>query len=787
MSTPFFSLSAIARKSLADVTRRKGRTILVVLGIMIGVFGLTSINVASSAVNATFDFFISHNTAPKIVFSVQQADQSLVSTLETIPNVKTVQIDTTYATRWHIQAVPGHAPLTITGFNDFQAIKLNTFQLTSGRFPTENKEIVMEGSDRSLQNIALGDTITVDSPSGTKQVRIVGLSRTEGVNVAQSGTAVGYMGASALSQLSGQPIGNTIGVQVYNKNQANQTAKALSDELHAQSITVYGSTVAPEPDPSQVTGLLTIMLALSLIALLLTAFLIINTISTLMVEQTKIIGTMKAIGGSRWAIIRGYLLSTLIYGLIGTALGLALGVLAGYGLASSIASLVATDLVGFQVTPSIVLISIAVGLGIPLLAALLPLFGGTRISVHDAMMSYGTANGHTRVSRRHSGRGFTRIAQSTRLAFRSIFRRRVQAILTLLALTLSGTAFLAIQTTSYSFDQLLGTLFQTYNFDAEVGLARPQPYNQIQTLVSGVPNVGRVERVGQGIFTTKSGSLTLTGVETDTQLYRYKLTGGRWFQPNDTNVLVLSESAAGKSNLKVGDSLTFASAISTAHWKIIGTVDDKNNAGAGLLGVGLTPVNSFNSFVGLPATLVQSFEIQGIDRSAGAVDRMARQVDDNLSSKGLSPTVTTAPQIIARNQSVFLIINVLLYSVAGIVALIGILGLFNTLTTSVLERRREIGILRSLGASGRWVASIFWLEGISLATIAWVLAILLGIPAAYGFVTLIQAVFFPIPFSFDPKGFIVMLLLILVIATLASIGPTLRASRSRIVDILRYE
>jgi putative ABC transport system permease protein len=222
-------------------------------------------------------------------------------------------------------------------------------------------------------------------------------------------------------------------------------------------------------------------------------------------------------------------------------------------------------------------------------------------------------------------------------------------------------------------------------------------------------------------------------------------------------------------------------------WTIIGEIHDLNAASAGFVGVMVTTVDNLNSFNGLPANLAQNFYIQAVDRSPKAVEQMSSQIDDILSHAGLTPGVTTAQQIKNINLSTLQIVYVLLYAVAAIVALVGILGLFNTLTTSVLERRREIGILRSMGATGQRVASVFWLEGVSLGVIAWFVGLLLGIPAAYGFVALISATFVPTPFAFDPRTLGVMLIFILVIATLASFGPVMRAARVRIVDTLRYE
>ena len=149
--------------------------------------------------------------------------------------------------------------------------------------------------------------------------------------------------------------------------------------------------------------------------------------------------------------------------------------------------------------------------------------------------------------------------------------------------------------------------------------------------------------------------------------------------------------------------------------------------------------------------------------------------------------MTTNAQNIKRNQNQFQVLYLLLYAVATIVALVGILGLFNTLTTSVLERRREIGVLRSLGATGWRVAAVFWIEGLALAGIAWALAVVLGLPAAYGFIGLIAAVLINVGFAFNPLNLLPMLIFTFVIATLASVMPANSAARLRVAETLRYE
>lgn len=778
--------SALLRKAIADVTRRKGRTILVVLGIMISVFGLTTINLANDALASAFARTQSQASAPDIVISVNGVDPSLAADLEAVANVKTVQIDSVYNTRWLIKATPGHAIIKIVGYQNFQTVKINQFHLIDGRLSGPG-EIIMEAGSKGLQSFSTGGTLLLETPHGPVQLRISGQSRTPGLpSAAITGTAQAYMRADVLDQLTGMSQANDIEVQVQNAQQRNQTAKALVAVLQQHQVSVLGTNVidhSSDLGATAVNALLSIMRVLSLIALLLTSFLILNTITTLIAEQTRIIGTMKALGGTSGTVIRGYLLTVGIYSLSGTLLGIVLGIWGADQLTATVSDLMVLERGPFQLSPVILLISVLIGLGIPFLAAYLPLWQGTHVTVHEAMSGYGTSAGGSRGA---LAPRLTWVPQTLWLSLRTIFRKRGRAIRTLLALTLSATAFLSIQTTTYAFNTGVDQLTSAYNFDASVGI-NPQPYEKVRTQLLNLPNVATVERWQSQLMQTPKGNVVLTGFESNTQLYIHHMLTGRWLNNTDEHALVITDILAQRAHLKVGDTLNITSAVATTTWHVIGTLHDINDSSGGLLGEAITTIDQFNSFTGFPNQLGYQLIVGAHDRSPDAVDRLANQIDKTLSLAGMAPAVTTIQQMVNQSRSQFQLIDVLFYVVAAIIALVGILGLFNTLTSSILERRREIGVLRAIGAT-RWrISTIAWFEGSVLSLLAWVVAALLGIPCAYGFVQLVGAVLLPIPFAFSPVAMIMMLIFVMILATLASIGPAMGAVRMRIAETLRYE
>ena len=780
-------LGALTHKSLADILRRPVRSLLVILGIVVGVAGLTAINFADNMVSSALNYTADVTRAANITIYAKQIDPALLTKLAAVPNVTAAQLATSYATRWQIAQTPGHANLSITAYADLSHVTLNPFQITQGRLPGVG-EIVMDTSDSTFQPIAVGDTVTVDSSHGPTVLRVVGLSRTLGaVSVGFTGSARGYMSAAGFDQLTGLTGPNIAQAQVRDVKQIDQTTGVLYNTLTQNHVVVQGYSTDDSPlGMGPLSGLFTIMRVLAVIALLLTAFLIINTVSTLVAEQIKIIGTMKAMGGTRGKIMRSYLLSVLCYGVVGTVLGVALGIVGGYQFAQFLANIIILDLGPFQFAPWILLVSVLIGVGIPLLAALVPLWTGTAITVRDAMAAYGISNTGKRARLDALAARLTWIPQTTWLGLRGIFRKRGRTALTLVALTLSGAAFLAIQTTTYSVSQTQAQITSLYPWDIRLSVSQPQPIATMTSTLLAMPNVAAVEDHNYDGVRTPWGIIMVEGFHPNTQMYHHVMTAGRWFAGDETSAIVISDLVASKTHLHVGDTLPLSLPTGTKVWTIIGIAHDPSG-GLGVVGTTFVTTDALNTFNQQPTGEAGLFLIRAQNHATAAVNALATTLDSQLSAAGLAPSIVTAQQNVQRSQSQFQILYVLLYAVAAIVAIVGMLSLANTLTTSVLERRREIGILRSMGATSWRVSSVFWVEGLAMACIAWVIATIIGIPGAIGFLALISNVLLPIDFAFNPMMLLSMLVLIIVITTIASLGPALSASRARIATILRYE
>ena len=807
-------MGASLRKSFADVTRRKGRTLLVVLGIFIGVFGLTAINTAEGSLFSALTFGLSGQaTQPDVVLDVDHLDPALLPALQSVTDVKTVQYQTVFSTQWRVSQAPGHIPIQITSYPDLQHVPLTPFQVTSGRYPSTG-EIVMEYGDLGLQHFNIGDMVTVDTLHGTAHLRVVGLARTPGQNPASSGTGDGYMSDAGLQQIttgiSTRPTPNIetnlslnpeVAVKVLNHTLA--VAMALRQVLLAHGIGVYGLiTFGYTPPPTNaIAGVFLLLRILAIIAVVISGFLILNTVTSLVAEQTAIIGTMKAAGGSRGAIMWGYLVSVGIYSLLATLPALVLGLLGGYELGSWIATTVPIDIGPFVLQGWTVIVSLAVGFGVPLVSALLPLWNGTHISVRDALAAYGVSAGSGNGLIAQLGRRMTWIPQTVWLGLRGVFRKRWRAALTLLTLTLAGASFLVVQTASSSIAHTVGSGNANVSAAIELDMNQPVSLAQLRSQLNAESNVQLVERYGPDqTVTTHWGQVQLMAFDPDTQIYHYHLTSGRWLANGDTDTALLSDEALATTGLHIGDTLTIGNQGNQAALHVVGTVKQSISDFGGI-GAIITSVATYNEFTGVPtgssgdASL--AFLVQAKDRSPSAVNHLTNDLDGLLNqgqpqnctqvcARGGATVTPLSAETTQRQQSWF-ILYALLYAVALIVGAVGALGLANALTASVLERRREIGMLRAMGASGWRIGQVFWSEGLALGSIAWLSGGVIGLPLAYLFVRAFSELVMPVDFVIDPVAFVAMLVAVVVIASLATITPALRAAQIRIADMLRYE
>lgn len=814
-------MNALTRKAVADVTRRVGRTILMVLGIMIGVMGLTAVNQANSQIAGTFLYNTNPTALPNIqmIADTSTLPASTLTAIEHVPAIEKIQLRTIYTAPWQFAGRSADHTMMIFAYPDLNAVQLWPFQITSGRAPDPG-EIVLDA--RNVQEgypAAVGETITVSTPDGRLvPLRVVGLSRTQGWAVPANGLGanpLGYMGPAGLMQLATAAGTNSARLEILLRTPdaaVVQTYQSLTHILQSAHIRVDPKSswrlVAGGVDTQlSVTGPLTVIQFLAVLSLVLVCALIFNAVTTLLAEQIQVIGTMKALGGTRRRIIGSYLLTVAIYSVIGTALGLEFGLFGGYQLATLLSSTVqltvgnsalALDAGPFQLSFPVLLTSILVGLLIPQLAALWPLWTGTKITVREAIAAYGIRLSHKQKQAQVWGSRLQWVPQLVWLGLRGLFRRPGRTTFTLVALTLSGAIFLAVQMGNASLGLAVTTESSPIsNPDVRIDISAGT--QQIVRAIRTLPNVQRVVPITFGDAILNGNRIFLTGVPADQ--YQPPLVAGRWLHPHEQGSIVLNEVAGQRLHLQVGDHIHLtllllndqSTETAQVDWTIVGLMHASNYVDGsvdtqGTLGEAFVTPETLNGTIHRTSDFTDRIVVHAYDHSPQALHQLQARITTLMIQLGqVNPQVRTIQQLDQGSSDPLPVVYSLFYVVAIVVAFVGLLSLALTLATSVLEHRLEIGVLRSVGATGWQVSAVFCIEALALAAIAGACSLVLGLLGGVLLVQALGAFLGQLDITISPLLTLNTLLFILVVAIVASVGPALVASRMSIRSILHYE
>jgi ABC-type lipoprotein release transport system permease subunit len=269
-------------------------------------------------------------------------------------------------------------------------------------------------------------------------------------------------------------------------------------------------------------------------------------------------------------------------------------------------------------------------------------------------------------------------------------------------------------------------------------------------------------------------------------LFGYELTDGRWYTPAEeraqARVAVLESAIARQAGAGVGDRVRLDTATGPESFRVVGLI--KNVQENGL--VVFVPLGTLETLLGTGGA-VNSFWVTTTSKDHDAIDATTTKLEDVLSSNGYEIgteiTYVGEEENVAANRMLSTTITVL----GLLIVAIGMVGLVSAITMSVLERTREIGILRCVGARARHVRRVFATEGLVLALAGW----LLGIPFGYAidrlFGWLVGQIFgFEMPVAFPPWNVPLALLGTIVLALLLMQLPIRRAVRFRPGEALRY-
>ena len=696
-------------------------------------------------------------------------------------------------------------------------MRMATFEVQQGSFPPSAGEVFIARDALSLLGVAVGDIVVVKTPDGEPvRLRVVGTVYDPSLAPSpQDQRGHGYLSTASLSTSGGQAVLDQLKIQVADPGQATpsrdrNTVVAVAGDVGMWLQREYGLAIreiqVPEPYAHphqwQADALLLSLLAGGAAALLLSTILVANMLNGLFTQQIPQIGIMKAIGARSGHIGRLYLAMTLLVAVAATLLALVPAILIGRVAVAQFLRFLGIEAASLAAPWWTYVAILAVGLGLPPLMALIPLIKTSRTTVRAAIDHHGLGSKPSAATSVLARLGrIRRLDRGLLMALRNMVRRPARFLLSVGLLASAGTVFVAGMSLSSSVEAIAEEQKEQRNWDVDVQLASLASMDEVTTLLERTPDISRVEgwtiaKAGvagpQQIPITRTypdqghGGVSVTAIPAGTtMLTSPKLLEGRWLNPGETGAVVLNQLTRKNTvpGIQAGDTVQLFVSGKPTTWRVVGIAEERGG-GSGVYAT----AEGFADAMGQPQR-VNQLRIATNSHDEQTRKAVADTVNNNLTDAGVevqSAASVSLSEAASEGHLSPIISIVLAISIA--MGVVGFIGLASTMSTNILDRTREFGVMHAIGARPASVRRIVVAEGVFLALASCLVAVIptLGLTAVLG--TGLGNLFFSasLPFRVSLLGAGIWTALVILGAVLATEAAATRASRLTVREALAY-
>ena len=803
-------MSVLWHKLWFDLWHQKSRTFLAILSISAGLFSIGAIfgmvdqlitgmdqahlEVAPSHINIILRDFITDD---------------VVDSLRSIDGVVDIDPVNQLSVRYKINPEEKWRLGTLVQRPDFEDQTYDLMILIEGDWPSEG-QLAIERLSSQYFGPGIGDSVILQIRGEEETLAIDGLVRHPFVQPPLFGGQAHFFTDAEGLAAYGIPEGFygqlLVRVEPYSQEKAQEIAGDIRSQLADSG---YGVIVNLFQDPDEhwgrmfVDGINLILQIMAVVALFMSMVLVFNTFTALITQQTDQIGVIKAIGGRRKKIIRLYLASVLIYGLVALLIALPTSALFAFFMSQWFLNLFNIDYNVFQISQLAVIVQVISAIAIPLLAVLWPVLKGTAITVREALSTYGLGAdfSHSFIDRIVEKIGSTFLPTLYAASLGNLFRRKGRLVLTLLSLTTAGVMFLVVMSLIASVNLTLDNEMNRQGYDVRIGFTTDQEIEEVLALTADIDGVIDAEmwssrnatilRAGERLQDSAGLGAQLLGIPAGTDMYAPIIVDGRWLEATDDDpVIVISQETAKVNNLLVGDQIVLdLGELGSTEWEIIGLYRVIYGGGFVIepIYAPLAAVAEATGQTGIGTQVLITGDIDNIEQEAEFTELIKTNYEDQ--GWGIDFYTTTArleQRVYADNQ--FESIISMLLSLAMLTGVVGGIGLAGSLGISVYERTREIGVLRSIGARSGNILRLFVMEGVLQGLISFVIAtpvaFFLAQPLARALGRTMLEVDLDFAFNYTAVG--IWLVVVLIISVAASIAPSRRATQISVHEVLTY-
>jgi putative ABC transport system permease protein len=791
------------RKVISDLWGDKTRTALVVASIAVGVFAIGMIISSFGILNVDINASYAASNPANIEIATDPFYEDFLRVIEKVPGVSQVEGRQAIS----IQARRDHEnwqSVNLIGVPDFENSQINQVSSIEGVQSPGRNEILFSYNLMNNTGFQVGDEIEIELPDGsTHTLTMVGLvSDQQSARPTSRGISNAFVTMDTIRALGLGSHFNRIWITTDGDGGDEEFIGAVSadveDKIESHNRAVYRTEEHKSnehPMVYTILAMLGVLGALGVLITILSASLIVNTLNALLTQQMRQIGVMKLIGARSFQILGMYLGLIVSYSVIALIIAIPLGAVVGYGLASFVSILLGAEIGGFRVIPVAVAVQVVIAFLIPLGAGFFPVNKGAKTNVRRAISNYRPSAIAAKQSLLNRSGSWVRwISRPILLSFRNTFRKKGRLILTIFTLTIAGAVFIGVFNVRASMNHVMDQLMQHFLGDVTITFNQPYYIKKVERDLLSVPGVIGVEGWGgAGADILDENDELVTGLSIvappmDTQLLDVDILAGRWLRPDDKNAMVVSDTIYDfYPDLQPGDTLNIEiSGTSEEEWEVVGIYSFVSMLGDPMAYANFETVADK---INLP-NQASSFRITTAGAQGESLQALIYRINQQLEDRNYAVQSIRAGEI--QRESSTTAVNTLvifLLIMALLTAFVGSIGLMGTMSINVLERTREIGVMRTIGAVDAVVMQSVIIEGLVIGLITWIIAIGLSYPISSALLNIIgQAMAgssFDLVFTF--LGVFVWLGVVVILSIVASVMPARNAARLTINEVLAYE
>jgi putative ABC transport system permease protein len=723
------------QKVTGDFRQHKSQWMLILLILIIGIAGvIAAMNARAILIREIPANFASANS-PDLTLWLERIDLAWLSKVNAIDGVDLVEARGNMMTRV-ATAKGGWLPMRLTVVENFSQQRLSTVHLHGQTWPDTDSTILIEQSGRTIIQGSVGKPLAVRTPGGEVANIVVGafVHDTAIAPSTQDRMIYGYITPTAAKRLGYTANFNQLLVKVTKRVSNNNVAEVADVVLLADSIksallanggTVIRADTKPQTHPHAglMTAMLRVLSILAVLAIVSATAMAGYLFSAWMRREARQVAVMKTIGANAYHIGLQYLLMVLPLLACAVVIAFPIGSFAGRALAGFEANILNIDLVSLDIPLALFIQELAIVTILPMVAMAIPIISAARKSVRETLSDPGIADipALTRLISRFVG---SSNAINYWLGVRNAWRRPWRLMIMVLAFSAGGTILLTTRSNYESLMKAIDINLAEQAHDIEVTLSKLSPPAAVEQVARSLNDSAiveawrrtRVSVTNPNVGQEKNDRILLLGHPNQSQLFQRPVMEGRAPHPNATDEILVTRYLHDRNPLlSPGLQVELMHNERRVKVKVVGLVDEITSA------VAYVDAKTFDHITGLDA---RSSTVR-VKTNNTDIEMAANALESAFIAANYIPTnITTKTTLRDSLEEHFFVVGEVLRIVAFAIAFVAAIVLIAATAYNVVERARELAIMRAIGATRRHLAATLLIEAISVVALGIAISII---------------------------------------------------------------